>query len=73
MANVMKQHVFIDSHAKDQKLHVMIWRPDGGYIKGILQIVHGMVEHIERYDAFAAFLAENGYVVGGRTYRIRSV
>lgn len=30
---------------------------------GIVQIVHGIAEHIARYDAFAAFLAEHGYIV----------
>ena len=30
--------------------------------KGILQIVHGMAEHKERYIPFMEYLAENGYV-----------
>ena len=30
---------------------------------GIVQITHGMAEHIERYADFANFLAENGYAV----------
>ncbi len=33
--------------------------------KGILLLVHGMVEFIDRYDPFACFMAENGYVVYG--------
>lgn len=33
--------------------------------KGIVQIIHGMAEYIERYNEFANFLAENGYVVVG--------
>ena len=31
--------------------------------KAIVQIAHGIAEHIERYDAFARFLAENGFIV----------
>lgn len=31
--------------------------------KAIFQITHGMAEHIERYDEFVSFLAENGYAV----------
>ena len=31
--------------------------------KGIVQIAHGIAEHCERYDRFASFLAENGFVV----------
>ncbi len=31
--------------------------------KGIVQIVHGMKEHQERYADFALFLNQNGYAV----------
>ena len=30
---------------------------------GIVQIAHGIAEHVERYDAFASYLADNGYLV----------
>lgn len=30
---------------------------------GIVQIIHGMVEHIERYDDFARFLCAHGFAV----------
>ena len=30
---------------------------------GIVQIVHGIAEHIDRYDDFARFFADNGYIV----------
>lgn len=36
--------------------------------KAVLQISHGMCEFIGRYDAFAAFMAENGYVVCGNDH-----
>ncbi|MBP5313984.1 MAG: lysophospholipase [Eggerthellaceae bacterium] len=32
---------------------------------GIVQLVHGMCEYIDRYDDFARFLATNGFVVCG--------
>ncbi len=31
--------------------------------KGILQITHGMAEHAKRYERFAKFMNQNGYVV----------
>ena len=43
-------------------IHVLLWIPEGE-IRGVLQIAHGMCEFAERYDGFAAFLAEHGYVV----------
>ena len=38
------------------------WQPDAAP-RGIVQIVHGIVEHSGRYDRFARFLAEQGYLV----------
>ena len=46
------------------KLSVSIWTPDG-QPKAILQIAHGMTEHIGRYDKLAEALTEQGVVVAG--------
>ena len=40
-----------------------IWIPEEPRI--CMQIIHGMAEHIDRYDSFARFLAENGVLVYG--------
>lgn len=40
------------------------WEPEGP-VRGAVQIVHGVAEHIVRYDAFAAFLTGHGYAVAG--------
>ena len=32
------------------------WQNDNVPVKGILQIIHGMQEHMERYDEFASFM-----------------
>lgn len=46
------------------------WIPeDEDNIVGAVQIFHGMAEHIERYDDFASFLNENGFVVIGNDHR----
>ena len=37
-------------------------------LKGIVQISHGMCEYIERYDEFANYLLEQGYVVAGHDH-----
>ena len=37
--------------------------------KAVVQIVHGMAEHILRYDDFAKFLNSNGYIVIGDDHR----
>ena len=36
--------------------------------RGVIQIAHGIAEHIRRYDDFAAFLAEHGFVVVGNDH-----
>lgn len=38
------------------------WEPQGE-VKAIVQIVHGIAEHVQRYDHFASFLAEHGILV----------
>lgn len=45
--------------------------PSGGAAsaKAIVQIVHGMCEHKERYENFMRFLAENGYIAAAQDLR----
>ncbi len=43
------------------------WRPDGP-CKAVLQIAHGMQEHIRRYGEFAEYLADRGFLVVGNDH-----
>ncbi|MDE7079326.1 MAG: lysophospholipase [Clostridia bacterium] len=52
----------------DYEVAMTIWEPDG-QAKGIVQIFHGMVEHIDRYDDFAKYLNSKGYIVAGDDHR----
>ena len=45
-------------------IHAREWIPEGRP-RGVVQIVHGVAEHIGRYDPVARFLAAHGYVVSG--------
>ena len=49
------------------RIHAVSWIPDGP-VHGVLQIAHGMVEFIMRYDRFASFMAEHGYAVFGNDH-----
>lgn len=50
-------------------LRILLWLPNPAYTRrGVVQLVHGMAEHIERYDEFARFLAGLGYVVFGHDH-----
>lgn len=44
------------------ELSYNIYRPDD-YALGIIQIIHGMSEHSQRYAKFAKFLCKKGFVV----------
>ena len=47
-----------------QRLSATLWLPDGK-ARGVLQIAHGMTEHIGRYTALAQALTQHGFVVAG--------
>ncbi len=49
------------------KIRALIWIPETE-IKTVLQISHGMLEHMERYDEFAKYMAENGVLVVGNDH-----
>lgn len=44
------------------RLHCALWKPEGEP-KAVVQLIHGIAEHIGRYDEFAKFLTQHGYVV----------
>lgn len=46
-------------------IHARFWAPDGKAPRAVIQVVHGMSEHVRRYDDFARFLVARGYVVCG--------
>ena len=63
----MRKEFSFLSNDNATRIHAICWIPEGE-VKGILQIVHGMVEYIKRYDAFATYLSEKGYYVVGHDH-----
>ena len=57
---------FTSSTGKNH-IHARQCMPDGAP-RAVLQIAHGIAEHIDRYDDFAAFLAQNGILVVGNDH-----
>ena len=45
-----------------------LWTPEEGQPRAVVQLVHGMAEHIDRYDDTARALTEAGFVVVGHTH-----
>ena len=55
--------------SKDSKnnLNTVIWETEKEPV-GVLQIVHGMAEYIDRYDDFAKYMTEHGFNVIGHDH-----
>lgn len=63
----MKRHFNFDSSDKTTKIHGIEWKP-AGKPRAVLQLVHGMVEYIDRYDHFANYLTRQGFCVIGHDH-----
>lgn len=62
----MKREEFTAFDGK--KIAIAVW-DEAKNPKAVVQIVHGMAEHIARYDEFARFLNSRGYIVEGDDHR----
>lgn len=63
----MKHDLYYPSHDGKTMIHAIEWLP-GDKPCAILQMCHGMCEHIDRYDDFARYLAANGFYVVGNDH-----
>ena len=62
----MKQEFTFEGSKKiPYTLHGMIWLPEDREVKCMVQICHGMTEHIGRYEAFAKAMTDHGIAVAG--------
>lgn len=57
----MHTDFYFPSHGKGM-IHGCRWEPEGKP-RAVLQIVHGVAEYAARYDAFACFMAQQGFLV----------
>lgn len=62
-----KTEFFFQSASRGHTIRAVEWRP-AGEIRAVVQLAHGVAEYIDRYDAFAAFLCENGFAVFGNDH-----
>lgn len=63
----MKKEFYYPSADGETQIHAVEWIPEGE-VRAILQISHGMVEYIDRYDEFASWLTEKGWYVTGNDH-----
>ena len=64
---VQKQENFYLSSDGRTRIHAITWQGEG-QPRAVLQLVHGICEYVDRYDAFASFLAERGFLVVGNDH-----
>lgn len=67
MSIIKKEAYFLSSTGTD-KIHCAIWQNSEKEPIGIFQIAHGVSEHIDRYDEFARYLADKGFIVCGNDH-----
>ncbi len=66
---INKRDFTYPSADKKTRIHAIEWIPGQEKpVKAVVQLIHGMVEYIDRYDRFARFLAEQGYYVVGNDH-----
>lgn len=63
----MRDEFYFPSKDGNTEIHTIEWKPEGE-VKAVLQLSHGMVEYIKRYDEFAEFMCSHGYYVVGNDH-----
>ena len=67
MSFIKKEISFPSSDGK-HTVHGYIYEPCGKSASGIVQISHGMIDHIGRYEGLAEFLCGTGYILAGNDH-----
>lgn len=64
---MQKKFIGLPSSDEHVAIYTVIYLPTNLNIpvKGIIQVVHGMTEHMGRYDTFGEYFTNNGYTVIG--------
>lgn len=63
-----REEFYFDSRDNISRIHAVRYTPEDGTVTGVVQIIHGMAEYVERYEEFAAFLTGKGFVVTGEDH-----
>ncbi len=66
-----RKELYYRSYDGITKIHARLWLPEktvNSVPHGIIRIVHGMVEHIGRYERFAEFMSSKGFIVAGNDH-----
>lgn len=64
----LQEYRFLSGDGEDE-LYGCAWLPDGP-VKGYIQILHDLYDHIERYMHLLQFFAEHGYAAFGHVWLV---
>lgn len=62
-----KKEFYFSSKDGIHQIHTICWQPESSVI-GVLQLVHGMIEYIDRYDIWARYMTAQGFLVIGHDH-----
>ena len=66
---MQREEFYYDSRDGVSKIHAIRWTPDPGTEPiAILQVIHGMQEYVGRYEDFAQYMTDRGFVVMGEDH-----
>lgn len=65
---MIKEKFTFPSAAGGCTIEAVRFLPDNGKVRGTLQLLHGMQEHIGRYDGMAAYFTARGWAVYGHSH-----
>ena len=63
---IKKEFDFLSADG-ETRIHTVSWMPEGN-VRAVLQLCHGMTEHIERYESFAEYMTGKGFYVVGHDH-----
>lgn len=63
-----QEQILLPRKGETVPIHLRLWLPEG-QPRAVLQLTHGMAEHIDRYDEAARTLSEAGFAVLGHSHR----
>ena len=64
---MIRSDFYYESRDNQSKIHGVKWVPETQPV-GVLILVHGMSEHLDRYIPFVEFMCSNGWVVAGNEH-----
>lgn len=66
--SVIRKEAYFQSENGRNQIRTLIWQDADSEPRAVVQIAHGVAEHIGRYEETAVFLAERGFLVCGNDH-----